>query len=159
MDKICSFFGHHEVKNKEAVFELLTATVENLITKEGFTNFFFGRFGEFNELCYQCVSKLKEIYPSIKRIYCAIDEKEVRQKNYKAYLQGYDEVIYLPLLYDYWYTRIYYRNCEMIERSHFVIFYAEERLRSGAYKALQYAKRKKKKIVNFFEDVQNAPES
>ncbi len=61
-----------------------------------------------------------------------------------------EEFTYLPLDYNYWYTRIYYRNCEMIDRSDCVIFYAEQKKESGAYKALRYAQKKKKPHINLF---------
>ena len=44
--------------------------------------------------------------------------------------------------------RIYYRNCAMIDKSDIVIFYAEDRENSGDYKALKYAKQKKKLYFN-----------
>ena len=38
----------------------------------------------------------------------------------------------------------------MIDKSDVVIFYAEERENSGAYKAFNYAKQKKKEIINLY---------
>ena len=64
--------------------------------------------------------------------------------------EDYDDVIYLPA-FSGWYKSIYFRNCAMIDESDVVIFYAEEREDSGAYKAYSYAKKKKgKKIINLF---------
>ena len=64
--------------------------------------------------------------------------------------EDYEQFIYLALSYDYWYTRIYYRNCAMIDRSDYVVFYAEERENSGAYKALRYVVKQKKPYINLF---------
>ena len=51
-----------------------------------------------------------------------------------------------------WYKSIYFRNCAMIDKSDFIIFYAEEREDSGAYKAYKYAKKKKgKRLINLFD--------
>ena len=150
MGKTCSFFGHRKIINGVEIAEEVKAFVEKLIVEEEFTTFLFGEFGEFDEVCFECVSKLKEKYSMISRVCCVADEKELRKGKSQRYLQCYDEIIYLPLSYDYWYKRIYYRNCEIIEKSDFIIFYAEERVNSGAYKALRYAQRKKKKYMNFF---------
>ena len=116
------------------------------LVERGFTTFLFGGFGEFDELCHEVVSDLKKSNPKIQRVYCLIDEKYLREEKRPRYLLDcdYEKFVYFPLAFDYWYTRIYYRNCEMINRSDCVIFYAETRMDSGAYKALQYAKRGKK---------------
>ena len=152
MDKICSFFGHRQIMNAEELRKMVTFLVERLIEEKGYAIFLFGGFGEFDELCYNIISRLKVKYPKLKRIYCVHDEKYLLERKRPAYLGAmhYEEFIYLPLPFDYWYTSIYYRNCEMIERSDYIIFYAENRKDSGAYKALKYAKRHKKEYVNLF---------
>ena len=152
MDKICSFFGHRQITNGEELRKRVTLLVEKLIVGKGYSIFLFGGWGEFDELCYNTVSHLKEKYPKIKRVYCVHDEKYLLECKRPEYLRttDYEEYIYLPLSFDYWYTRIYYRNCEMIERSDYIIFYAEKKRDSGAYKALEYAQRRKKEFQNIF---------
>ena len=153
MGKICSFFGHRQITNTEELRKAVTALVEKLIVEKGYAIFLFGGFGEFDELCYKAVSHLKEKYPQVRRIYCVHDEKYLLERKRPIYLRkaDYEEFIYVPLRFDYWYKRIYYRNCEMIEKSDYVIFYAENRGDSGANKALAYAKRHKKDYVNLFD--------
>ena len=151
-NKICVFFGHREIKGQENLRERLLVLVEELIREKEFGVFLFGGFGEFDELCHTVVSKLKEKYPTIKRVFCLNDERHLRKEKRPKYLrdEDYEEFTYLPLDYNYWYTRIYYRNCEMIDRSDYAIFYAEQKKESGAYKALQYAQKKKKPHSNLF---------
>ena len=153
MSKICSFFGHRKIENKVSIKREVTEWIEKLI-EEDFSIFLFGGFGEFDELCYEAVSALKGKYAKIKRIYCLIDERHLSERKRPKYLrtEDYEEFIYLAPSFDYWYTRIYYRNCEMIEKSDFVIVYAETRKDSGAYKALQYAVKHKKKHINLFDN-------
>ena len=68
--------------------------------------------------------------------------------------QDYDDIVYLMPSFDGWYKSIYYRNCAMIDQSDYVIFFAQARQNSGAYKAYKYAKTKKdKQIVNLFEQI------
>lgn len=121
-----------------------------LITKENVRLFYFGGFGEFDDLCHKIVSELKNKYPNIYRIFCLSDPRHQRLSKRPIWIkdEDYEEIIYLNLINDYWYKRIYFRNCEMIDRSDFVAFYVNHSERSGAYKALQYAIKKKKQIIN-----------
>lgn len=153
MNKICSFFGHRKIENKAEVKRKVIELIEKLIEND-FRIFLFGGFGEFDELCYEAVSSVKEKYSTIKRVYCVIDEKHLLERKRPKYLRAedYEEFTYFAPSFDYWYTRIYYRNCEMIEQSDFVVFYAENRKDSGAYKALQYAVKHKKKCINIFNE-------
>ena len=66
--------------------------------------------------------------------------------------EDYEEITYLDLNFDYWYTRIYYRNCEIIDHSDYCVLCVDENAQfSGALKALEYAKRKKKEKENVFQ--------
>ncbi len=156
MDKICSFFGHRKIVNKKEVQAKLILLLEDLI-KKGFTVFLFGGLGEFDELCHKTITYIKQKNPQIKRVYCLIDEKHLVERKRVKYIkrEDYEEFVYFSLSYDYWYTRIYYRNCEMIKKSDFIIFYAEERDDSGAYKAFKYAIKCKKQYVNIFNNDKN----
>jgi len=154
-NKICSFFGHREIELTEELCARATAEIFKSVDF-GCRIFYFGGYGEFDELCYKIVSKIKDEKPrlGIKRIYCVAKEEYLRKKVRYFRAQDYDEVIYLPPLFDGWYKSIYYRNCAMIDNSDYIIFYAEERKDSGAYKALKYASRKHKKvIVNIFSSL------
>ena len=148
MDKICCFFGHRKIEDRERIRRQVAELVEKRI-KEGFTLFLFG---EFDELCHEVVSHLKQSYPQIRRVYCVTEERHLRQSKRPKHLteKDYEEFSYLQPSFEYWYKRIYYRNCAMIEKSNFVLFYAEERKDSGAYKALLFAKKSKKEYVNIY---------
>ena len=146
--KICSFFGHRSI---EASSELCSA-LENEIRRAinlGCLTFYFGGFGEFDELCHKTVSKIKSENNSleIKRIYCVPQERYLRKGSRYYNRDDYEEIIYLEPAFEGWYKSIYFRNCAMIDKSEVVIFYAEERIDSGAYKAYKYAKQKKEKLI------------
>ena len=148
MDKICCFFGHRKIEDRERIRRQVAELVEKRI-KEGFTLFLFG---EFDELCHEVVSHLKQSYPQIRRVYCVTEERHLRQGKRPKHLseKDYEEFSYLQPSFEYWYKRIYYRNCAMIEKSNFILFYAEERKDSGAYKALLFTKKSKKEYVNIY---------
>lgn len=149
MIETCSVFGHSKIEIIEELKFRLTATFEDLI-KRGCKYFYFGGFGEFDDLCHSIISELKLSYPHLQRIFCLPDPRHLRKSKRPLYLkdEDYEEFVYLDLDFDWWYKRIYYRNCAMIDRSDVVVFYVEPRENSGAYKAYKYAKQKKKNIIN-----------
>lgn len=147
-NKICSFFGHRTI---EKTHELYLATVAEIMRtiELGCRIFYFGGFGEFDDFCYQIVTRIKKKHPDLllQRIFCVAQEKML-QKKARYFKDGeYEDIVYLVPSFEYWYTSIYYRNCAMIDASNFVVFYAEERQDSGAYKAYKYAKKKKGKYI------------
>ena len=149
-EKSCSVFGHSKIKITKELENYLKSTFKMLITQENVKYFYFGGFGEFDDLCHSIITELKNEYPEVYRIFCLSDPRHQRLSKRPKWLkdEDYEEITYLDLNFDYWYSRIYYRNCEIIDRSDFVIFYVNHTEQSGAYKALQYAKRKKKQIIN-----------
>ncbi len=142
--KACSFFGHSEIEINDDLKNRLSTTIEKLIA-DGYGYFYFGGFGMFDDLCWQIVTKLKDKYPFIKRIYCLFDPRHLRKSKRPKWLkdEDYEEFVYLDLDFDWWYKRIYFRNCAIIDRSDCVIFYVNHTQNSGAYKAMKYAKGKK----------------
>ena len=149
MIKTCSVFGHRIIEITKDLEDKLFQIFKNLID-EGCEYFYFGGFGMFDDLCHKVVSKLKLRYSHIKRIFCLSDPRHLRINKRPKCLRNedYEDFIYLDLDFDWWYQRIYYRNCAMIDKSDIIIFYVQERENSGAYKALKYAKQKKKFLIN-----------
>ena len=116
--------------------------------------FYFGGFGEFDRLCYETLTEIRDALglSDIRRIYCVTQERYLRKRTHNFDPEDYDEITYLVPDFEGWYKSIYYRNLAMIDASDAVLFYAEERADSGAYKAYKYAKKKKDKlIVNLYE--------
>ena len=151
-NKICSFFGHRDVEITENLYARTYAEILKAVDF-GCRIFYFGGFGDFDELCYKIVTKIKEEKPElqIKRVYCVTQEGYLRKKSRYFKRDDYDEIIFLIPSFEGWYKSIYFRNCAMIDESNFVIFYAEERENSGAYKAYKYAKKQKgKTVVNIY---------
>lgn len=147
--KTCSFFGHSKVEVTLELQDKLKAQVLRLLSN-GFDCFYFGGFGAFDKLCWHIVTKIKCANPHIQRIFCLSDPKHLLPSKRPKYLKDsdYEQFVYLNLDFDYWYSRIYYRNCKMISQSDFAIFYAFNRENSGAYKAYKYALKIKKRCIN-----------
>ena len=151
-EMICSFFGHRDIPITDRLFDLSVAEITRAV-KDGYRTFYFGGYGDFDTLCYQIVTKIKNENPAlqIQRIFCVPQERYLRKDGRFFKRENYDEIIYLLPSFDGWYKSIYFRNCAMIDKSDLIIFYVEDRIDSGAYKAFQYAKRKnEKKIVNLW---------
>ena len=143
--KICSFFGHRNVTVTE---ELYTATKSAVLAALSFgcRVFYFGGYGDFDALCYRIVREIKNGGEwDLRLVYCVAQERYLRKLPTCIRREDYDEIIYLTPIFDGWYKSIYFRNCAMIDESAYVVFYAEAREGSGAYKAYRYAAQKKGK--------------
>ena len=145
----CSVFGHREIEITNELIGKVRTTFDKLIN-DGCKYFYFGGFGEFDNICHKIISELKSKYPHIKRIFCLSDVRHLRISRRPRWLKDndYEDFVYWDLDFDWWYQRIYYRNCATIDHSDIVVFYVEERENSGAYKAYKYAQKNKKKIIN-----------
>ena len=146
-EKICSFFGHRDVEITDELLAKTTAEIEKSVDF-GCRIFYFGGFSDFDALCYQIVTKLKEQTPEIKRVFCVPLEKYIRKNAPYFKREDYDEIIYLQPTLEGWYKSIYFRNCAMIDNSDLIIFCVEERKNSGAYKTYEYAQKKRKFSIN-----------
>lgn len=155
LNKACSFFCHRKTIITEELVCRMRELLKSLIVECNVQTFYFGGFSTFDEVSYNIVSELKQNYPNIKRVFCLYDPRHIRESKRPLWIKNqlYEEYIYLRLRFDWWYTRLYYRNLEIINRSDYVVVYAEEKEESGAYKALQYAIKKNKKIYNLFNDL------
>lgn len=147
----CSVFGHREI---EVTYELKVGLKDifiDLITNKNVCIFYFGGFGEFDKLCWQIITELKQtLFPNIKRIYVCENEIYVnRPRKRPKWLsnEDYEEIVFFALDFNYWYTRIYYRNIAIIEHSDYNVFYIRKTANSGAYKAYKYAKLKRKNVI------------
>ena len=150
---VITFCGHSLFTKTDDYEQKMLAFFERVAGDDP-VDFYLGGYGDFDDLCYQIVTKIAQEQPqlSIKRIYCVAQERFLRKKVRFFRREDYEEVVYLQPAFEGWYKSIYFRNLAMIGDSAYVIFYAEAREDSGAYKAYTYAKKQKnKQIVNLFD--------
>lgn len=150
----CCFIGHREINETEELKEKLLKIIENLIINKGVDTFLFGSKSRFNSLCLELVSKLKETHSEIKRIYVRAEYPEIDDDYLSYLLEQYEETYYPERLLGAGRAVYLERNVEMIEKSHFCIFYYDEKSlpikrKSGTRIALDYAVRKKRMIMIF----------
>ena len=150
----CCFFGHRTINETEELKAKLYKTIESLVVNENVDTFLFGSKSRFDSLCLELVTKLKEKYPHIKRIYVRA-EFPIISDEYKAYLlKNYEDTYYPENLIGAGKAVYVERNIEMINRSLFCIVYYDESntpttRKSGTKIALDYAIKCKKKTFIF----------
>ena len=137
-----TFCGHSQLYGDPEIENRLKNEIEELILK-GADEFFLGGYGQFDNLCAKCLKTLKEIYPHIKSVLVI----PYLEKSYPTFL--YDETLYPPLEDVPKRFAIVKRNEYMVEKSDVIISYVT-RTYGGAYSTLNYAKRKKKTIINLY---------
>lgn len=150
--KVCCFIGHREIDETDELKKELCSTIEKLIAAEKVDTFLFGSKSRFNSLCYELVTKIKEKYPHIKRVYVRAEFPEIND-SYRDYLLERYEDTYFPEALLHAGKSVYVeRNRKMINQSDFCVFYYKEnysppKRKSGTKLALDYAYKKGKKTT------------
>ena len=148
-ERTCCFIGHRKIENTLELRTKLSETIERLIKDKNVDTFLFGSKSEFNSLCRELVTKIKEKYPHIKRVYVRAEYPDI-DDDYRAYLLQYYEDTYYPDKIKSAGRAVYVeRNFEMIKKSRFCIVYCDEDYnltsrKSGTRIALDYALKQKK---------------
>ncbi len=152
-NKICCFFGHRVIENSEEVKYRLIKTVEQLIKEKRVYTFLFGSKSQFNDLCYDVVTELKDKYSYICRIYVRAEYPDINEGYEEYLLKGYEETYFSEKLLKAGRAVYVERNYEMIDKSDFCIVYYKPNYKSlygksGTSIAYQYAIKKQKNIIN-----------
>ena len=138
--KVCSFFGHRKIELSEELKDKVKSVIENLIQNYNVLTFLFGSRSDFDYLCHQIVTELKEKYPSIKRVAytcrsesCILEhEREKWEKIYSYSLKkevrllGVEEEFEHKTKYTSGKASYVERNQSMINDSDYCIFYYDE---------------------------------
>ncbi len=166
----CCFFGHRKIDETEELKNNLYEIIESLIVHEKVDTFFFGSKSEFDELCLKTVTKLKEKYPHIKRIYVRSTFPQIPDGYKDSLLEIYEDTYFPAQIKNAGKASYVERNHEMINRSKFCVVYYDRgylpprrktgrrdvfdyQPKSGTAVAYAYAVRKKKEIINVFENI------
>lgn len=162
----CCFFGHRKINKTQELKNTLYNTVENLIANEQVYVFLFGSKSEFDDLCHETVTQLKEKYPQIKRIYIRAEYQYINDEYKNFLLESYEDTYFPEHIENSGRASYVERNMEMIDNSDFCVVYYEKNYlpprkkskdltdyqpKSGTRVAYNYAVRKKKKIINLIK--------
>lgn len=125
-DKICCFFGHRTINETEKLKSKLIEVIEKLIVDENVDTFLFGSKSQFNSLCKETVTEIKEKYPHIKRIYVRAEYPDINEQYTNYLLESYEETYYPEHIRSSGRVAYVERNYEMINKSKFCIVYYDE---------------------------------
>ena len=151
-DHTCCIFGNRTITETEELNSQLYDIIEKMIVTENVDTFLFGSKSRFNDLCLDIVTKIKEKYPHIKRIYVRAEYLYISE-NYKSHLlENYEDTYFPEKIIGAGRAVYIKRNCEMINNSKFCIVYydkgnAPAKRKSGTKTALDYAVKKGKHII------------
>ena len=148
----CCFFGHRTINETDELRTKITEVVERLIIDENVDTFLFGSKSRFDSLCLELVTKLKEKYPHVKRIYVRAEFPYINDDYLTYLLKSYDDTYYPEKLHGAGRAAYVERNYEMIDKSHYCIVYYDEQgapttRKSGTKIALDYAIKRKKEVI------------
>lgn len=143
-DMIVMFCGHRNLFGRREILAELETTLRNLISA-GADTFLHGGYGDFDSLAAWSVHRLKKEFPQIRSILVL----PYPDRKYDTDL--YDESIYPPLEKVPRRFAISHRNEWMVNHSDVVVSYVRYGW-GGAAATLEYARRKKKRILSLAEE-------
>ena len=166
--KTCCFIGHRKIKDTPELRERLKNLLSELI-ESGTVNFIFGSRSEFDDLCYDLVTELKEKHPEIKRLNFRCIYEDADDYTMQFLISGYEGSFCPKGVGKAGKAAYVERNEAMIRESDICIFYYDENYtpkkrkissysltdyqpKSGTAIAYKYAQQKKKKIYNVFDN-------
>ena len=137
MQKTCSFFGHRKIKDTISLRNRVKNAIVNLIEHFGVSVFFFGSRSEFDTLCHEIVTDLRDKYPHIKRkAYtcrsetCILENEREKWEEIYAHFEkrpvtllGVEEEVEHKTKYTAGKAQYVERNQAMIDDSDYCLFY------------------------------------
>ena len=147
-----AFFGHRFVI-EDIKDEIERVILENINSGEELV-FYLGGYGSFDYQCASVCKKIKNEIGNCETVLVTPYLTDSHQEKIKEWmkLKMYDSVLYPPLEKVPLKFAISKRNEWMISEADLIIVYVK-RCFGGAYNALKYAKRKKKRIINLAGEV------
>ena len=148
-----AFFGHRKIYNSHQIEKRLENAIKKLITENEYVEFLVGRNGDFDQMVSSAVLRTKkECFEHNSSLVLVLPYMTAEYKNNKkSFEEYYDEIeVSQKASKAYYKSAIRIRNEEMIDRAGLIICFVEED-HGGAYKALCYAKKKNKTIINLCE--------
>ena len=148
---IVTFVGHGSLFVSTALRERIASTIKEVIKDKTNVMFYCGGYGDFDNLCASICRRLKEEI-KCEIVYVTPYITEVQQKRMQELIDSkiYDSTIYPPIENTLPRYAITKRNEWMISEADIIIAFVS-RTYGGAYKAFQYALRKKKTVINLAE--------
>ena len=150
---IITFTGHSVVTSREDVKKAVKEEIKKNISNVESVTFYLGGYGDFDNICALACKELKQERTDIELVYVTPYISPSEQAKIKELQKcGYcDSSLYPPIESVPTKFAIIKRNEWMMSNADLIIAYVN-RTYGGAYKALQIAKRRKRKIINICVD-------
>lgn len=149
-----AFFGHRYIDNPLKMEELLEEQIRKLINEKKYVDFLVGRNGEFDQCVSSTVLRVrKNVRDDNSALVLVLPYPTAEYLNNEEYFHDYYTDVEISHLASMVHPKsaIQIRNREMVDRADLVICYIEEKY-GGAYRTIQYAKKRGKNIINLAEN-------
>ena len=146
---IITFVGHGTLSiSPELSAEIKKAIEDNIVDKAHVT-FYCGGYGDFDNYCARLCREIKKEIQNCEIIFVTpyITPSQQNKIKYLIDTKQYDDTIYPPLEDVLPRFAITKRNEWMIDKADLILAFVNHKY-GGAYKAIKYAQRKLKRIIN-----------
>lgn len=159
--KSITFFGHRQIYNDVIIRERLENTLKSVISK-GFSRLIVGSHGDFDKLALSVGLNYKKSINKEIQINVVLTNLSSLNRGKYGYSQAdiINDMGCEPIFYDveeeYYKKKITVCNKKMVDDSDLIICYVDmEKYNSGAKKAVKYALKQNKWVINLFmeEDI------
>ena len=146
---IVTFVGHGDLPAGEDLENKVRGALLELLPRDERISFYCGGYGAFDSLCAKVCRSLKAELPRSEVLYVTPYLSESHGKKIQYYMEAklYDSVIYPPLESVPPRYAILRRNEWMVEQADLIVAFVRRSF-GGAAGTLDFARRKKKRIVN-----------
>lgn len=165
----CCFIGHRKINETEELKTKTFNVVEDLIINKKVDTFFFGSKSDFDSFAHDIVTKLREKYPYIKRVYVRSAFQHIPDWYEESLLKHYEETYFPEHIENAGKASYVERNHEMMNKSYFCVVYYDKNYlpprrknsrrdltdyqpKSGTKIAYEYAVKKCGEVINVFEN-------
>jgi len=143
-----ALFGHRCFGEYAILDDRLSKLIEKLINEKEFLEIYIGRNGEFDIYAASVIKRVQRLKGRDNcELVCVLPYDN---KNVEYYAEYYDSVRIFEMLKFHPKRAITERNEKMIEMCDLLICYVEHK-GGGAYRAMEYAHKLHKEIINLFE--------
>ena len=143
-----SLFGHREIHDLKRIEEQLISMIKEIMQAKSYVAFLIGRNGEFDEYAASVIKRLQKDFGKERFDITLVLPYTVANLEY--YEKYYDHIILPESVHGaHPKSAITLKNRWMIEQSDLVIVWVE-RENGGAHKAMKYAEKLNKRVVNLY---------
>lgn len=149
---IVTFVGHSSLCNCGDLSQNIKRVISEIMKFNENILFYCGGYGDFDNLCAGVCRSIRKNQPNCEVVFITPYISELQQEKMRYLIDAklYDSIIYPPLENVPLRFAIIKRNEWIVNEADLIIAYVKQTY-GGAYNTLEYARRKKKHIINLAE--------